>query len=158
MAKFLSLILIYTAICISLAHRNHREAWLYGFIRPFITPTSICANSTTQAGYLAQTIALINNFQLNSTYNSVLQIESSNFVAYLTNPTNQALLYSNCTAFVIGVKAAKSADQQAAQTRQQIAQDIYQKFRQVPHNVTGSNGPNDLDSNGSDDSDSHEHH
>ncbi|CAF3786632.1 unnamed protein product [Rotaria sp. Silwood1] len=146
MAKFLSLILIYATICISLAHQNRRESWFYGFMRPFLTPTSICANSTTQAAYLAKTITLINNFQLNSTYNSVLQIESPNFVAYLKDPTNQALLYTNCSSFINGVKVAKLADETAARTRQHIAQDIHQQFEQIPHNVTGSNGPNDLDS------------
>ncbi|CAF1329469.1 unnamed protein product [Rotaria sordida] len=146
MNKILSLILISTAICISLAHRNpRRDPWFYGLIRPFTNPTSICANNETQATYLARTNALINNFQLNSAYNSVLQIELPKFIVYIKDPSNQALLYTNCTAFINGVKAAKLADQSNARTRKQIALDICRQIRQVSRNVTGSNGLNDLD-------------
>ncbi len=114
--------------------------------RPFITPTSVCTNSTTQIAYLTKILTLINNFQTNATYNSVLQIQSTNFVSYITNSTNQGLLYSNCTGYVIGLQKAKLADKVAERTRQRIAQDIYRRIRQVPRDVTGSNGPNDMDS------------
>ncbi|CAF1279316.1 unnamed protein product [Rotaria sordida] len=79
---------IYTVICISLVHQNHRESWFYGFIRLFITSTSIRANSTAQTTYLAKTIVLVNDFQANLAYNCVLEIESTNLVSYLKNSTN----------------------------------------------------------------------
>lgn len=76
-----------------------------------------------------------------------MQEQSPNFIAYIRNPANQGLLYSNCSAFITGVKAAKSADQNIQRARQQIRADIYQRFRQVPRDVTGSNRPNELDDN-----------
>jgi hypothetical protein len=115
-------------------------------IQLFVTPTSICANNITKAAYLNQTLTLITYFQLNATYSPVFQLESPNFILYMKNSTNQALLYSNCTAFVIGVKNAKSADEAAECTRERISQYIDQRFQQVVYNVTGSKGPNDLDS------------
>ena len=117
------------------------------FVRPFITPTSICANNTTQSAYLSRTLALIRSFQLNATYNTVLQDRSSSFVAYIQNPANQGLLRSNCSAFVTGVRSAKSADQKTQRARQQIRADIYRRFRQVPRDVVMNNGRNDMDSN-----------
>ncbi len=110
------------------------------------TPASICSNNSTAQSYLSQTLALINKLQANSSYNSVLQLQSANFVSYLQNTTNQALLSNNCTAFMTNLKAAKSADNAAEYTRQQIASNIQQQFQQVAHNATGSNGPNELDS------------
>ena len=92
-------------------------------------------------------MALINSFQSNATYKTILQEQTPNFVAYIQNPTNQGLLYSNCSLFIAGVKLAKVADQGVQRARQQTSQDIDRRFRQVPHNVTGSNGPNELDSN-----------
>lgn len=76
-----------------------------------------------------------------------MQEQSPNFIAYIRNPANQGLLYINCSAFITGVKAAKSVDQAAQRARQQIRADIYQRFRQVPHEVTNSNLPNELDDN-----------
>ncbi len=78
-----------------------------------------------------------------------------NFVAYLQNIVNQALLSSNCTAFVAGVKSAEAADNAAQHAREKISEDISRRIEQVLHNVTGSNGPNVLDNN---EKGGHHHH
>lgn len=109
------------------------------------TPASICSNTTTAQSYLSQTLALINKLQANSSYNSVLQLQSANFVSYLENKTNQALLSTNCTAFVISLKAAKTADEIAEHKQQQIASYIEHQFEQVARNTTGSNNPDGIE-------------
>jgi ribosomal protein L22 len=109
------------------------------------THASICSNNTIAQSYLSQVLSLINNLQVNSSYNSILQLQSANFVSYLQNTTNQALLSTNCTTFVTDLKAAKSADQEAERTRQKIASKIEKEFQQVARNAT-DNRPNELDS------------
>ncbi|CAF2648189.1 unnamed protein product [Rotaria sp. Silwood2] len=99
-------------------------------------------------------LSLISNLQANSSYNSVLQLEMVNVVSYLQNTTNQALLSTNCTTFVTNLKAAKSADEAAERTREQIASDIQRQFKQVAHNATGSNNHNELEDS---DEDKHYH-
>jgi len=110
-----------------------------GFFQPSHghTPTSICSNTTTAQLYVSQTLILINNLQANSTYNSTLKLQYANFVSYLQNTTNQALLTTNCTVFFANLKAAQLADNAAENTRQQIAAKIEQQFEQVTRNVTG---------------------
>lgn len=76
-----------------------------------------------------------------------MQERSPNFIAYIQNPSNQGLLRSNCTAFVAGVRDAKSVDQRTQRAREQIRADIYRRFRQVPRDVVANNRPNDMDSN-----------
>ncbi|UJR14467.1 hypothetical protein I4U23_001464 [Adineta vaga] len=146
MAKLVCFAFLFICISASLAHRGSSQSFLSYFVQLFVTPTSICANTTTQATYLTNTINLLNAFQQNTTYNAVLQSESINFVTFIRSPVNQALLYSNCTAFVTGVKSAKAADRTAERNRESVARDIYNRLRQVPRTATGSNGPNDLDS------------
>ncbi|CAF0742048.1 unnamed protein product [Adineta ricciae] len=146
MAKLLSFVFFCLCIGATFGHgRGHGSIFNF-FAQLFLTPTSICANTTTQASYLTSTLNLLNTFQQNTTYYTVLQTQSPNFVAYVRNSANQALLYSNCTAFVSGVKSAKTADKTAECNRQKIARDISQRLQQIPHTVTGSKGPNDLDS------------
>ncbi len=111
------------------------------------SPASICSNTTIAQSYLSQILALITKLEANSSTNSVLQLQSANFVSYLQNTTNQALLSTNCTTFVTNLKAAQSADNAAECTRQRIASNIEQKFQQVARNATHSNGPNELDDN-----------
>jgi hypothetical protein len=113
------------------------------------TPTTVCTNNNTQVQYLTKILTLINTFQSNSTYNSTLQLQSANFLTYVKSSTNQALLFTNCSNFVTGLVAAKSADVTAARKRQQVAQDICRRIRQVPHDVVGSNKTNDMDLGGS---------
>jgi hypothetical protein len=128
----------------------------FGGGRPFFSrnSSSICANSTTAQSYLTQILALINNLQANASCNAVLQLQDPNFVSYLNNATNQALISSNCTAFVIGLKNATWADKTAQRTQLQLAFNIQQQIRQVASNVIGRNRPNDLDSS----SEQHEPH
>lgn len=116
----------------------------FGFGR-FCTSTSICANNATAPSYLSQTLALITNLQANSSYNSVLQLQNANFISYLKNTTNQALLTTNCIAFVANLKTAIAADEQAERARKQICKNIEQQFDQITRNVTGSNCRNELD-------------
>ncbi len=144
-------------ISVSLARQATNQPWYSILIQTFLAPTSICTTNTTQTAYLNDTVALINTFEQNSTYNTVLQLEASNFVSYITNATNQALVHSNCTAFVIGVKTAKAADAKAEHNRQKIAEDIRKRIDQIPHIVTGSYRPNDMDMD-LDSSERHEHH
>lgn len=115
-------------------------------MKAYFKPASICSNITISAVYLAKVNVLIHHFQANATYNSVLQMESGNFVEYIENPVNQVLLYSNCTAFVEGIIRAKLADKLAAKERQVIAQEIYERFRQIAHIVTNNQGLSELDS------------
>jgi hypothetical protein len=126
---------------LTFAHPGFNLFSFFGFGRPSHapTPTSICSNTTTAQSYLSQTLALINNLQANSTYNSTLKLQSANFVSYLQNTTNQALLSTNCTIFFTNLKAARLADKAAERTRQQITSEIERKFEQVTRNVTGSN-------------------
>ncbi|CAF1047359.1 unnamed protein product [Rotaria sp. Silwood1] len=91
-------------------------------------------------------LSLINTFQANSLYNSVLQTEMANVVSYFQNTTNQALLSTNCTAFMTNLKTAKLADKVAAQARDQIASDIRRQFKQAALNATGLKPPSELDS------------
>lgn len=144
-------------ISISLARQATNQPWYSVLIQKFLAPASICTTNTTQTAYLNDTVALIKTFEQNSTYNTVLQLEASNFVSYITNTTNQALLHSNCTAFVIGVKAAKIADAKAEKNREKIAKDIRKQIDQIPHTVTGSHGFNDMDID-LDSSERDEHH
>ena len=104
-------------------------------------PPTTCMNSTIAQSYLAQTLSLLNTLQRNSLYNSVLQVEMGNFVSYLRNATNQALLRRNCSAFINGLKAAKSADRAAKRTRRRIAFDIQRQLRMITRNATGSYRP-----------------
>jgi hypothetical protein len=115
------------------------------------THASICSNNTIAQSYLSQVLSLINNLQANSSYNAILQLQFDNFVSYLQNTTNQALVSTNCTTFVNDLKAAKSADQEAESTRQKIASKIEKEFQQVACNAT-DNRPNELDC------DEHERH
>jgi hypothetical protein len=68
-----------------------------------------------------------------------------NLVTYIKNSTNEGLLYTNCPAFVTGFKNAQLADEAAARTRKRICRDIYQRIQQVPRDVVGNNGPNNMD-------------
>lgn len=133
-------------IGVSLAHQRNNNPWYYNFLRPILTPTTVCTGNTTEVQYLTKVLTLINTLQGNATYNAIFQVQSANFLAYVKNFTNQALLYTNCPGFVTGLKAAKTADRTAARVRFQIAVDIYQRIRQIPRDITGSNGPNDMDS------------
>jgi hypothetical protein len=131
-----------------LVQAQYNTPWYYSILKPFIAPVTICGSDpTVPANYYTSTVSLINTFQANATYNAVLQLIVPNFVAYFKNPTNLALLNSNCTAFVIGVKQAQAADQTVRQARQQISQDISRRIGQIPHIVTNSNAPNVLDFN-----------
>ncbi|CAF3182542.1 unnamed protein product [Rotaria socialis] len=147
MSNLLYLILFSSAMGILSVDKFDQLPWFFGFMRRHFIPASICINSTTQAGYLAKMNILINRFQKNSTYNAVLEIESPIFVSYVKDPSNQALLYSNCMAFVDGVKTAKLADKAAALARKKIAREIHLRFRHVSTDLTANEGPNELDSN-----------
>lgn len=131
----------------------NQQPWYYMFAQPFMTITSVCTNTSTQTSYITGVLTLLNNIQQNATYNAVLQSRSPNFIAYVRNSVNQALLYQNCPAFVTGVKAAKSADAAMERSRCQVVRDIYQRLRQVPRTATNTVGPTDVDS-----SEKHDHH
>ena len=127
----------------TLAHRGHYRLPFPNVHRFFGAriPRRICMNSTIAQSYLAQTLSLLNNLQRNSLYNSVLQVEMGNFVSYLRNATNQALLRRNCSAFINGLKAAKSADTATMRTRRRIAFHIRSQLLKVAYNATGSYRP-----------------
>lgn len=56
------------------------------------------------------------------------------------------MLSINCTAFVTGLQAAKSADKAAESKRHQIALHIQTQFDQVAHKANGGNGFKELNS------------
>jgi hypothetical protein len=136
---------------LALAHHDndHGHSWYDSFLPSFLTPTvsSICAtpNNTMQIKFLTQILAFFNTAQGNISINAVLQSRDANYVQYVKNPNNQALLYSNCSLFVSGLVAAKKADIAAERATEQISHYIDQQIRQIPRNITGSNGPNDMD-------------
>jgi len=119
---------------------------IFGFFKPHHpTEASICLNNATAQSYLSKALALISTLQANSTTNAVLQLELPNFVSYLKNTTNQALSSTNCTSFVINLKAAQLTDKAAERAREKIDCYIEQQFQQAARNATGSNGRNELD-------------
>jgi hypothetical protein len=133
----------------TIAHGGgHDESWLYGLFHRFVTPSTVCPVSALESAYLNRTLILINTLQANATYSVVFVTYYPNFIAYIKNTANQVMLFSNCTNFVNGLLIAKLADTRAAQAREYIIQDIHRQIEQIPRNVTGSNGPNDMDSQG----------
>lgn len=126
-------------IGLAYAHRGDGHGPFFGWNQYFGNrhPISLCANSTVAQAYLTQVLSLITNLQLNSTYNPVLQLQSPNFVSYLQNTTNQALLSTNCTAFVTNLKMAKLADELAERIRENIAFNIQYQLKQVARSATG---------------------
>jgi len=109
--------------------------------------TSICSSNgtATAQSYLIQTLSLITTLQANTTTNAILQQQYPNFVSYVKDSTNQALLLSNCTGFVSNLKVAQRADRNAVFATQLLARKIQQQFNQVARNATGSQGPTDVD-------------
>lgn len=127
---------------LAFAH-GFRPFFMFGFGRPKVI--SICSNSTTAQSYLSQALSLITNLQANATTNAVLQQQYPNFVAYLKNTSNQALLTSNCTSFVSNLKVAQRADKIAVLTTELQARQIQRQFQQVARTAIGNQGPTDVD-------------
>ena len=110
--------------------------------------TSVCSNITSAQSYLTQILPIINSLLANSTYKPILESGWTNYIAFLQNTTNQALLSSNCTVYVANLKAAVVADDNAERIRDDIASIIDKKFEQVARNATGNSGYKELYDNG----------
>lgn len=133
------------AIGLTFAGPGNKILSFFGVFTRSCNPVSICTNGSTAQSYLNKTLILLTTLQANSTLNSILQIQNANFVSYIKNITNQALITSNCTAFIANVKSAQFADVRAERQREQLADNIQRQFQQAAHNATGSSCRNELD-------------
>ncbi|CAF3230251.1 unnamed protein product [Rotaria sp. Silwood2] len=107
--------------------------------------SKFCSNNTIAQIYLKEISSVIDVLQANSSYNSILKLQSANFITYLKNTTNQQLLHNNCEAFIKGLKTAKKADETAQHAQQHLAATIRKKIKQVTRDVTNGKGFYDLD-------------
>jgi hypothetical protein len=108
--------------------------------------SKFCSDNTIAQAYLTQILSVINTLEGNSSYNSILKTRSVNFITYLKDTANQALLRTDCEAFIQGLKAAKNADKQAERTEKHLASTIRKQFKQIARDVTKGKGFVELDS------------
>jgi hypothetical protein len=115
----------------------------FGF-RPRVRP-DVCSNVTVVQTYVNEILPVISTIQGNSTLNAVLLLKWSNFVSYLQNTTNQALITNNCATFIANLKLAHAADDAVESKQEQIASNIDRQFQQVAFNATGYYEHNEFD-------------
>jgi hypothetical protein len=105
-----------------------------------------CSNNTLAQAYLTQILSIISAFQANSSYNSILKSQLTNFITYLQDTKNQGLLNSDCEAFIKGLKAAKKADKEAERAQKNLLKTIEKQIKQVGRDITNEKGFDELDS------------
>lgn len=107
--------------------------------------SKFCSNNTLAQVYLTQILAVIQSFEVNSSYTSIIQTQSINFIKYLKDKTNQELLKSNCESFIQGLKLAKKADKEYEYTQKKLARNIQKQFKQIARDVNHGKGFFELD-------------
>ncbi|CAF3710762.1 unnamed protein product [Rotaria sp. Silwood1] len=107
--------------------------------------SKFCSNNTLAQIYLTDILSVIDVLQANSSYDSILKLQSANFIAYLKNTANQELLRNDCETFIKGLQTAKKADKTAQRVQQHLAATIHKKIKQVAREVTNGKGFRDLD-------------
>ena len=98
--------------------------------------SKLCSDNNAAQVYLKQILSVIETFEANSTYNSILKSESANFIDYLKDSTNQGLLTTNCEGFLQGLQSAKKADKDLEHTKKKLIKQIEKEFKQAAHDAT----------------------
>ncbi|CAF3102197.1 unnamed protein product [Rotaria socialis] len=105
-----------------------------------------CSNSTVAQMYLKEILSVVDILQANSSYNTILNLQLTNFIAYLKDTKNQEILSNDCQAFLKGLKEANKADKTIQRQQKNMATLIRKNLEQAARSVTNGKGFYDLDS------------
>jgi hypothetical protein len=153
--KSFTLIKVCLAISLTLARQDkgrshfknkHRPDFNHHLSSKHRKPSKFCSNNTVAQNYLTQILSVIDVLQANSSYASILKLQSTNFITYLKDINNQELLRGNCSTFVNGLKAAKKADRAVEREQKHLAATIREQIKQVARDVTNGKGFYEFDS------------